>query len=244
MRTRQKRRSAKIWVSLALLIFVCAWGVYRFTQRSEELQGDTGERNNLTQDEAYMQMQAIEANLREENDLLRAEIEVTTQVSSETVSAEVVGRETLLPKSTIIINKGSRDGLQTGWVVTSRGFVVGVIQKVGRELSWVQLLSHPTSKHRVQIAGKPESLGVLEGGGQSFGLSISLIPQSVPINKDDVVISTDLKNNGTENSGIGIVTDVQPDDVGLFQRVSVTAAIDYDTIRFVTIIVPAGTSSL
>ena len=85
------------------------------------------------------------------------------------VAARVINRgSTATFKETLTIDVGSRSGITKNMTVISESGLVGVVKSVTSDSSIVLLMSDPTFKVGVRIAGT-QSIGVVSGqGGSSF----------------------------------------------------------------------------
>ena len=172
--------------------------------------------------------------LKEDYEKLLQELNLQKNIQQKTVIGEVIGRGSNLPQAVILVNKGKKDGIEKGWYVISQNQTVGIVSEVGEELSWVHLFNHPDTKIMAEIAGIPDIRGLLSGNEIATSLSLSLVPQYVPVKEGDIVVATEVKAVGEGSGIIGTITAREIDPEGLFQNITVTPLVDYATIRFVT----------
>ena len=92
------------------------------------------------------------------------------------------------------IDKGEKDGVKEGAAVTSEGFLVGRVSRVGSDYAWVQLL---TSSAFLMAAAVDQTrdLGVINGDDAGH-LRLLYIPEDRRL-KSGMTISTSLTNDKT-----------------------------------------------
>lgn len=174
--------------------------------------------------------------LKEEHEKLLQELDLKKNIQQKTIIGEVIGRGRGLPQAIILVNKGRKDGIEKGWYVMSQNQTVGIVSEVREELSWVYLFNHPDVKIMAEIVGIPDIRGLLSGNEIATSLSLTLIPQYIPVKEGDIVIATEVKAVGEGSGIVGTITARETDSEGLFQNITVTPVVDYATIRFVTFV--------
>lgn len=106
--------------------------------------------------------------LYEENAQLRNALKMQQASRSKLVAAEVISRETEKWYHTMIIDKGTLQGIAKGdTVMVDRG-LVGKISVVGEELSTVLLLTDEACKVTALVVGTNQR-GIIEGHGGGLG---------------------------------------------------------------------------
>lgn len=110
--------------------------------------------------------------LRRTNQLLTAEVAALRQgsdllrtlpgLAEHAVLARVVGRDVLLTHS-MLLDRGSSDGVRVDSPVLSGGGLLGRVDRVVAHTCRVQLLSHPAAAAAARVAGAPLE-GLLVGG--------------------------------------------------------------------------------
>lgn len=121
--------------------------------------------------------------LHRENDELRALLHDAQEAR---IVAGVIGRPNKLPYDVLVVDKGSDDGVVEGApVFASENSVIGMVQKVFRQSSVVELITSPNFSTSVYIFG-PDiyTTAIGQGGGQ---LRVG-VPQGIDLNEGDLVI--------------------------------------------------------
>jgi rod shape-determining protein MreC len=185
---------------------------------------------------AEMQVEIVR--LREiESDYFRLSdlVEYTAQNPEQNlVTADVIARDTSSYLRRIIINRGTRDGIQVGNPVISGQGLVGRVEEVVANAAWVRLAIDPDSaiNARLQTAAAEGTVtGQLQGG-----LRMEFIPQQAVVEVGDMVVTSGLGGTFPANLVIGQVTSVRRPQAEPFQTAEVRPAVDFARLRIVAVI--------
>jgi len=151
-----------------------------------------------------------------------------------TVAARVVGRNKSSVFKTVLINKGTADGIKAGFPVMGTGGVAGRIMETSRNASKVLLLVDYNSNIDVFIQ-RNRCQGVLRGCGSSGG-ELRYVQRSEEVKPGDVVVSSGLAGVFPRGLLIGTVAVVEKGEAGLFQRIMVHPATDIARLEEVLVI--------
>ncbi|MCD6487570.1 MAG: rod shape-determining protein MreC [Syntrophobacterales bacterium] len=151
-----------------------------------------------------------------------------------TVAARVVGRNRSSVFKTVLINKGTADGIKTGFPVMGTGGVAGRIMETSRNVSKVLLLVDYNSNIDVLVQ-RNRCQGVLRGCGSS-GCELRYVQKSEDVKTGDVVVSSGLAGVFPRGLLIGKVAVVKKGEVGLFQKIMVHPAADIARLEEVLVI--------
>jgi rod shape-determining protein MreC len=174
--------------------------------------------------------------LQDENIELRNQLNFFTTQKFVHVGAEVIGRNIEPLGSTLIINRGAKDGLKDGnAVVISNGILIGKVAKVEEESSLVRLLNDNQSKVAATILNHEKSLGVIEGG---FGISVRMnfIPQQEDVRVGDMIITSGLEQGMPRGLLIGNVAAIEKEAYEPFQTATLSPAASLSSVAFVSVI--------
>jgi len=193
--------------------------IYKFNLNVNEQQNQTlvcpdlqTELNKLKIDKAKLTI------IEEENKQLRNQLNFFENKQIKHTGAQVVGRDFEPFSSSIILNKGLKDGVQEGNpVVASGGVLVGKIIKSEDTTSVVRLINDNQSRIAGTLTNKDTSIGLVEGG---YGISVhmNLIPQNETINIGDTVITSGLEAGIPRGLLIGTVESVEKEPYQPFQK--------------------------
>lgn len=151
-----------------------------------------------------------------------------------TVAARVVGRNRSSVFKTVLINKGTADGIKTGFPVMGTGGVAGRIMETSRNASKVLLLVDYNSNIDVLVQ-RNRCQGVLRGCGSS-GCELRYVQRSEDVKTGDVVVSSGLAGVFPRGLLIGKVAVVEKGEAGLFQKIMVHPATDITRLEEVLVI--------
>lgn len=210
---------------------VASWGQYfRSLQEMEE------ENQSL---QALVEQLAIEnVRLQEaaiENEELRRLLEFkAAHPEFSMLAANIIGREPSTLIQSLILDRGSEDGIQKGMpVVTARG-LVGQVVEVYPQASRVLLIIDATSSVTARIQ-KSRATGLVQGTPQR-GLVMRFIPQEAEVEVGDILLTAGLGGRFPRGLVIGQVTAVSRSDVEVFQEAEVRPSVDFNRLEIVMII--------
>ena len=176
--------------------------------------------------------------LEEENSVLKKELNFIEEKKQRFIAAKIIsGVSDPLTKS-VIINRGSRDGIEKGLaVISQQGVVVGKVIEVNEDFSKVLLLSDNRSKVAVKLYNLDHTVGLVEG---SFGLSFSMtnIPQNQQIEEGDLVVTSGLEGKIPNNLPVAKVESVKSVESEIFKTAILSPIIPFDSLSYVLVIIP------
>jgi rod shape-determining protein MreC len=206
----------------------------RLRTENERLKQD-----NLTLQEELDRMGAI-SKLNEDWTKITAEAQA---VPYRTTTARVIVRDTsTVQKKTLIINKGSNDGLAVGNVVIDAGgALVGRIQVVDTTVSTILMISDPSSV----VVGKETKTGATGTvrGSISGQLAMSYVDIAATLNKGEPVVTAGeaLPNTGDISPFppgllIGTITGISSDRNAVVQSATISPAAHLTDATFLLVI--------
>ena len=126
--------------------------------------------------------------------------------NNENISAAVISRKTGSWWRQIILNKGSKDGVEIGNIVTGPGGLLGRVKNTSLFTSSVTLLTAPESKLGVWV-DRSQTNGVLVGSGDDHP-NLILYSKDADIKVGDFVSSSPASSLLPPNIPIGIVQSI------------------------------------
>ena len=157
-----------------------------------------------------------------------------------TVAARVIDSDRTSLFKTLLINKGTSDGLRVGLAVLSDQGVVGRIIETSWHASRVLLLIDENSNIDALIQ-RSRAQGILQGAGAA-GCNLKYISRVEEVLTGDVVLSSGLAGVFPKGLLLGIVTGVSRKEGGLFQKIDVAPAVDFGKLEEVmAVITETGT---
>ena len=172
--------------------------------------------------------------LKRENEILREALGIGLAKEFKLSLAEVIGKD--ISQDSLIINKGSKDGLTSGLaVITPQKILVGKISQVYKNFSKVMLISNKKSVFSVKFQEK-DIEGVVKGKG-NFQLFLDLIPQNAEIEPGDDLVTVSLGGIFPAGLLVGEIKEIKKSDVTPFQQAEIKPAFDIKEIEKLFIII-------
>lgn len=183
---------------------------------------------------------AIISNLQEENDSLRASLNLSDKISRDNViTAEVSMRTSVNWLKELTINVGKSNNVSKSMLATSNGGVIGFVTKVYDDSTTISLLSGSLSDTYLA------SSVISEDGNQVFGiisnydnkkklLKMTQLNSSESIKKGTEVVTSGLDDVSVKNVPIGTVESVS--DYEGNRTIFVKPYADFDKISYVTLV--------
>ena len=156
--------------------------------------------------------QAVElqqlAELKAENDRLRALINMQARLDENLVNAEVISSAVQLEQQVLMINKGLREGLQVGYPVLDAKGIMGRVIESSSRLAKVMLLTD--SRHAIPVRVKrTQEHAILKGTGDHSRLRLEYAPDSMDIKQGDILESSGMGQYYPAGYPVAVVIDVQ-----------------------------------
>jgi len=163
-------------------------------------------------------------------------LNIKDRLHQRTVAARVIDNDRTSLFKTILIDKGTTEGLRVGLPVISDQGVVGRIIETSWHASRVLLLIDENSNIDALIQ-RSRAQGILQGAG-SAGCNLKYISRAENIQTGDVVISSGLAGVFPKGLLLGSVTGTSGSEGGLFQKIDVASAVDFGKLEEVLIPIP------
>lgn len=174
--------------------------------------------------------EAVATNLR-----LTSLLELKETLSAPTITARIIGRDPSIWFKTVIIDRGSKDGLIKGMPVVVAEGVVGQILDCAPHYSKILLANDPNSALDALVQ-ESRVQGMLKGQGKKNKFSLEYVLKNYEIKVDDLVITSGMSGPFPKGLSIGKVSKVTKNPRGMFQDVEVTSDVDFNRLEYVIII--------
>lgn len=183
---------------------------------------------------------AIISNLQEENDSLRASLNLSDKLSRDNVlTAEVSMRPSVNWLKELTINVGKSKNVSKSMLATSNGGVIGFVNKVHNDTTTISLLSNSSSDTYLASSVKAED------GNQIFGiisgydhkkklLEMTQLNSSTNVKTGTQVVTSGLDDVSVKDVPIGTVESVT--DYEGNRKIFVKPYADFDKISYVTLV--------
>ena len=168
---------------------------------------------------------------------LRNVLDLAGRGGYKVVAAKVINRGSSATfKQTITIDAGKSSGVGINMTVISDSGLVGVVKSVTSNSAIVLLMSDPTFKIGVRIAGT-QSIGVVSGQGGSTYL-LQLLDATGEIKKGDVLVARGSQDGKPFVPGVpvGTVTTVQSNASSITQNADVVGVSNLERIGVVAVV--------
>ena len=157
----------------------------------------------------------------------------TPQIAARVVSAPVSNFE-----QTIKLDKGSSDGVRVDDPVVTGDGLVGRVVDVSSRRSVVRLLTDPGSSVGVRTVRSGEA-GIAKGEGPDEVLSVGFIEINAELRRGELAVTSGLEGGSNlypSNIPVGRVTEAEPVEGALEQRVRIRPLADLENLRFVKVL--------
>lgn len=201
--------------------------------------GDSKERiQELTKEvDLLKSKEVLDEDLVTQLSQLKSTLDLAGRGGYKIVAAKVINRGSAATfKQTLTIDVGSNNGVTKNMTVISDGGLVGVIKSVSSSNSIVLLMSDPTFKIGVRIAGT-QSIGVLSGQGGNKYL-LQLLDATGEIKVGDTLVSRGSEGGKPFVPGVpvGMVTTVQSNASSITQNADVIGSSNLDRVGVVAVV--------
>lgn len=193
-------------------------------------------------------IKAKNAELEDEVDKLQKTLELNQVLSKDAyLNATVVNRNLGYWYNTITIDKGSKNGVKVDMpVVVSEG-LIGKVSKVTNFNSTVKLLTSDDVNNKISVKISVDGknvYGLLSGYDKSSrSFIVEGIADNTEIKEGDMVLTTGMGDIFPSGILVGKVSKITKDNFDLARTVEVKSDVNFDDIRYITILKRQGEES-
>ncbi|QWV95188.1 rod shape-determining protein MreC [Geomonas oryzisoli] len=174
--------------------------------------------------------EAVAANMR-----FKQLLDLKDSVAVPSLAVSVIGEDSSAWFKTLVVDRGSADGLQEGMPVVAIGGVVGRLVKVAPHSSRVLLLTDHASAIAA-IVQRSRARGIVRGaGGGRCSLEFTVKDEDVKVG--DSVISSGIGGVFPKGLPIGEVTMVKKGEYGVFQTIEVRPLVNIGKLEEALVLV-------
>jgi rod shape-determining protein MreC len=178
--------------------------------------------------------------LEEENRSLRELASFLKESGYDRVGARVIARSTDPRTASILIDRGAKDGLELGQaVVADEGFFVGKIIALTDRVATVLLASDPESRVAAAKAGERKLIGLVQGEGNGVA-RLSLVPQTVELKRDDVIVTAGTEEKIPPNLVVALVNEPEGKETDPFKTASLEPVLQAGQLDLVVVLRPTA----
>ncbi len=153
-----------------------------------------------------------------------------------TVAAQVIDRENTHIFKTILINRGTSDGLKVGLPVVAAEGVVGRVVEASWNVSRVLLVIDYNSNVDALVQGSRVH-GILQGGANT-GCTLKYVERSEEVRLGETVMTSGLGGVFPKGLILGTVLSVDKKGSGLFQKIDIVPAVHFSRLEEVLVVNP------
>ncbi len=168
------------------------------------------------------------------NERLRRFLNFKKKIPKLTLPAELIGQDASSWFRTIIINKGSSDGVNKGMVVVAAAGLVGQVINTSRDVSRVLLITDYNSSVDA-ICQTSRARGIVQGKGEEL-CDLSYVSRQEDVSLGDRVITSGLGGRFPKGLMVGTVKEVEKKPYGVFQKVEISHSVDSRKLEEVFVI--------
>jgi rod shape-determining protein MreC len=169
-----------------------------------------------------------------ENQRLRRLLEFKEQADIKVVPAQIIGKDPSSWFKTILIDKGTDDGIKKNQVVVTHQGVVGQIIETTPSAAKVLLICDQNSSVAVLVQ-RNRAEGIMVGGEQEL-CKINYLSRTADVQPGDTVVTSGLGGIFPKGLIVGKVTQVKKKNYGLFQEIEVRPEVDFSELEEILII--------
>ncbi|MBI5418302.1 rod shape-determining protein MreC [Candidatus Poribacteria bacterium] len=152
----------------------------------------------------------------------------------ELLPAEIIGKDPTNWFNTILINRGSYDGVKEKMPVITPHGLVGKVIEVTKYVSRVQLILDMNSAVGAMVQ-RNRSIGILRGFSREV-CELDYLSRTLDIREGDIVVTSGLGGVFPKGLPIGKVSKIEKKNYGLMQRVIVVPLINFYNIEEIMIV--------
>jgi len=167
-------------------------------------------------------------------DRLKKLLELRESFSFQMIPALVISREPGNWFNSIIIDKGSKDGVQKNMAIATYSGLVGRVVSVEKSSSKVLLILDQRSAVGAMIQ-RSRDIGVLKGSEKNYCF-MEYLSRDADVKIGDLVITSGLGSIFPKGLTIGKVIEVKKDNYALFQEVLIRPQVDFTKLEEVFIV--------
>jgi rod shape-determining protein MreC len=192
--------------------------------------------DRLLEENARLRLQLSQMEqLQREHATMAALLQLRSTLPGKWLGCRVIARYPQAGQQTLLVDKGTRDGIQPGAPVVVGEGLVGVVVQADSTESIVRFLNAPRIAVSVKVLNPQKiSTGICEGHGEST-LLLNFLPPEAPLQPGDRVVTAGLGSKYPPNILVGTIERVWLDRQYSVKKATVRPAVDFDSIEIVLV---------
>jgi len=175
-----------------------------------------------------------QSELELENQRLRELLSFKRSLAAPAIAAEIIGKDPSAWFKTVLIDKGSTDGLRRGMpAVSAQGVVGQIIEVTGRQSRLMLIIDRNSGADA--LVQRTRARGVVKGTSQNE-CYLDYVLYADDVRVGDLVVSSGYDGVYPKGLLIGTVTAVDFKGGDFFKDVQITPAVDFDKLEEVLVI--------
>ena len=170
----------------------------------------------------------------DENKRLRELLVFRKKFEHKMLPAEIIGRDPSGWFKTVLVDKGTLDGVSRDAGVITPDGVVGRVIETGLNSSKVLLITDINS-YIDAIIKRTRTHGIVAGRGEQ-ACYLSYVLKTEEVAPDDVIVSSGINTVFPKGVIVGTVTKINKDRSGFFQSIEIKPAVDFSKLHEVLIV--------
>lgn len=168
------------------------------------------------------------------NERLRGYFKFKDKIDYSVIAAEVIAKDSSAWFKTIIIDKGTEDGVKTGMPVVVPEGIAGQVVDAAAKYSKALLIIDRNSAVDALVQ-RTRARGIVKGESED-GCLFKYALRKHDIVKGDIIVSSGLDGVYPKGLRLGYVADVVKKDSGIFQDIEVEPFVDFEKLEEVLIV--------
>lgn len=149
------------------------------------------------------------------------------------IFCQVIGLDPTNLSNTLVINRGSEDGLAKGMAVMSSGVFVGKVDQVEKSTSKVVLVTSKDSIVQVMLQDS-RTTGILRGGAS--GMALENIPLDTPISPNENIITSGLGGKLPKGIFVGNAGSEAGAKSDIFKTILVKSPVNFSKLEYLFVV--------
>jgi rod shape-determining protein MreC len=244
-------------IVFVLLEVFCFTLIVKYNQRQKDIYANSSNLlssylNRKSSDvQNYLELYDINQKLAEENAVLMeklAALGIDTSNHENTVpadsmtsayslyTAKVIRNSINQIHNYLLINKGSKNGIQPGYGVVTPSGVIGIVRRVSSSHSLVMSVLHRQSKISAQVKGKYHFGSLVWNGQDTRIFNLEDVPKFAPVVKGDTIETSGYSSIFPPGIMLGIIENMWMEPGSNFYNIEVRYSLDLSNIQFVQVV--------
>ena len=168
------------------------------------------------------------------NERLRGLLGLGKKIKQPLIAAEVVGKDPSPWFQTVLVDKGSADGVRKGLPVINREGIVGLVIEATGHYAKVMLITDPNSAVDA-VEQNSRARGIVKGGTSGYCV-FNYVLRKHNISVGETVVTSGMDGVFPKGLPVGQVAHIVKYDAGIFQDVTITPFVDFERLEEVLIV--------